>query len=359
MSNLSPAKIKVIGVGGGGGNAVSHMVSSELGCAEFYAVNTDIQDLHKNLVPESNRVQIGAEQTQGYGAGANPEKGKLSAENDIDAINEAIGDTDMLFIAAGMGGGTGTGAAPVIAKSAKEKGVLTVAVVTKPFSFEGTRRMSYAEEGLENLKEHVDSIIVIPNDKLLREMPELPLGSAFMAVNDVLGDAIKGVSEVVTENGLINIDFADIKTVMSDSGIAMMGRGTGSGGDKALTAVKNALDSPLLEDIDIQNASGIIVSVHGGLDMKLEEIQLVGQEVQKIASKDAHCIIGNSVDASISGEIMVTVIATGLNNKETKESQPTLSGTSSLLKTQKPTPKPTPPSKSEIPSFLRRNSASS
>ncbi len=358
MNELTPARIKVIGVGGGGGNAVSQMVDTEIGCAEFFAVNTDVQDLHKSLVPENNRIAIGADQTKGYGAGANPEKGRLSAEDDLDAIKSTIQGADMLFIAAGMGGGTGTGAAPVIAKAAREQGILTVGVVTKPFGFEGKRRMEYAIEGVENLKEHVDSIIVIPNDKLLREMPSLTVKSAFTAVNEVLGDAIKGVSEVIEENGLINIDFADINTVMSNSGIAMMGRGKGTGSDRALSAVRNAIDSPLLEDIDIKNASGLIVSICGGFDVTLEEVELIGQEVQKIAGKDAHCIIGNSLDANISGDLMVTVIATGLNAKEEVQQQ-TLTPTSSLAANHATQPKPVQQKKASVPSFLRRNSNAS
>ena len=358
MNNLTPAKIKVIGVGGGGGNAVSQMVDTEIGCAEFYAVNTDVQDLHKSLVPEKNRLAIGAEQTQGYGAGANPEKGRLSAEGDLEAIYELIEDTDMLFIAAGMGGGTGTGAAPVIAKAAREKGILTVAVVTKPFGFEGKRRMEYALEGVENLKDQVDSIIVIPNDKLLREMPSLTVKSAFTAVNEVLGDAIKGVSEVIEENGLINIDFADINTVMSNSGIAMMGRGKGTGSDRALSAVRNAIDSPLLEDIDIKNATGLIVSICGGFDITLEEVELIGQEVQKIAGKDSHCIIGNSLDANISGDLLVTVIATGLNAKN-EPSALSLASNNGLATPPESQPSSPIQKKTQPPSFLRRVSGTS
>lgn len=331
MTNTNSARIVVIGVGGGGGNAVSHMVNEDIEGVEFFCLNTDVQALYSSEVEEANQIQIGEIQTSGTGAGADPEQGQLAAEEDAERIEALLKDTDMLFIAAGMGGGTGTGAAPVVARIAQSLGILTVAAVTKPFHFEGNKRRDSAEEGIEKLKEFVDSLIIIPNDKLLKEMPKnTALLTAFAAANNVLSDAIKGVGELITKTGFINVDFADVKTVMKGSGIAMMGRGVGSGSDRAYVAAQKAISSPLLEDVVLSNATGLIVSVHGSMDMSLDELSLIGEEISKVASNNSVRVIGNSFDPSIQDEVHVTVIATGLSNKVVEEKP---EASRSLLKT--------------------------
>ena len=308
------AVIKVIGVGGGGGNAVNHMVNSAIDGVEFICANTDAQAL-KNT-PARTVLQLGTNNTKGLGAGANPEVGRQSALEDRERIQEVIAGSDMVFITAGMGGGTGTGAAPIVAEIAKEMGILTVAVVTKPFPFEGKKRMLIAEEGIEELSHHVDSLITIPNEKLLHVLgKEMSLLNAFKAANDVLLGAVQGIAELITRPGLINVDFADVKTVMSEMGDAMMGTGSASGEGRAREAAESAIHSPLLEDINVQGARGILVNITAGLDMSIGEFEEVGQAVREFASDDATVVVGTVIDPDLSDEMRVTVVATGLGIK--------------------------------------------
>lgn len=348
----SIAKIKVIGVGGGGGNAIAHMISEHIDGAEFFCLNTDIQALNKNGCTPENKFQIGAETTKGLGAGATPDVGRVSAEENRDDIVKIISGADMIFIAAGMGGGTGTGAAPVVAEIAREMGILTVAVVTKPFDFEGKKRMAFAIDGIENLRKYVDSLIVIPNEKLMQVIPKnVPLLAAFAAANDVLHLAVKGVSDLITNPGLINVDFADIKTVMSDSGLAMMGYGKGKGEDRAILATKEAISSPLLDDINISDASGLIVSISSGLDITLLELQLIGEEVARLTEENAVRVIGNSINPDLHDEIHVSVIATGLKSKNEKVETPTQGNP--FLKAQPAPQAQQPKVGGDLPAFLR------
>jgi len=304
------AVIKVIGVGGGGGNAVDHMLKANVDGVEFICANTDAQALGRSSVKTS--IQLGVEITKGLGAGADPEIGRQSAIEDRDRITEILTDTDMVFITAGMGGGTGTGAAPVIAEIAKELGVLTVAVVTKPFFFEMKKRMKIAEEGIEELRKHVDSLIIVPNDKVLDVMRGKKLTEAFRAANDVLHGAVQGIAELMTCPGLINVDFADVKTVMSEKGMSMMGNGVGRGEDRAIKAAELAVSSPLLEDVDLSGARGILVNVTSGEDMGIDEFSAVGEVVQDFAAEDATVVIGTAIDPDLDDEIRVTVVATGI-----------------------------------------------
>ncbi|PCH85242.1 MAG: cell division protein FtsZ [Piscirickettsiaceae bacterium] len=309
------AVIKVIGVGGGGGNAVNHMVNSAIDGVEFICANTDAQAL-KNT-PAKTVLQLGTNNTKGLGAGADPEVGRQSALEDRERIQEVIAGSDMVFITAGMGGGTGTGAAPIVAEIAKEMGILTVAVVTKPFPFEGKKRMMIAEKGIEELSHHVDSLITIPNEKLLHVLgKEMSLLNAFKAANDVLLGAVQGIAELITRPGLINVDFADVKTVMSEMGDAMMGTGSASGEGRAREAAESAIHSPLLEDINVQGARGILVNITAGLDMTIGEFEEVGQAVREFASDDATVVVGTVIDPDLSDEMRVTVVATGLGIKQ-------------------------------------------
>ncbi len=310
------AVIKVIGVGGGGGNAVNHMVNSAIDGVEFICANTDAQAL-KNT-PVRTVLQLGTNNTKGLGAGANPEVGRQSALEDRERIQEVIAGSDMVFITAGMGGGTGTGAAPIVAEIAKEMGILTVAVVTKPFPFEGNKRMLIADKGIEELGHHVDSLITIPNEKLLHVLgKEMSLLNAFKAANDVLLGAVQGIAELITRPGLINVDFADVKTVMSEMGDAMMGTGSARGESRAREAAESAIHSPLLEDINVQGARGILVNITAGLDMSIGEFEEVGQAVREFASDDATVVVGTVIDPDLSDEMRVTVVATGLGTKQT------------------------------------------
>ncbi|WP_370632624.1 MULTISPECIES: cell division protein FtsZ [unclassified Gilliamella] len=305
------AVIKVIGVGGGGGNAVEHMIAEHIEGVEFFAANTDAQALKRIKVGQT--IQIGNNVTKGLGAGANPEVGRNSAEEDRDVIRSAIEGADMVFIAAGMGGGTGTGAAPVVAEIAKELGILTVAVVTKPFGFEGKKRMAFAEQGIAELAKHVDSLITIPNDKLLKVLGRgVKLLDAFAAANGVLKGAVQGIAELITKPGHINVDFADVRTVMSEMGYAMMGSGRASGDNRAEEAAEMAISSPLLEDIDLSGARGVLVNVTAGLDLGLEEFETVGSTVRAFASDNATVVVGTTFDPDMSDEIRVTVVATGI-----------------------------------------------
>jgi len=310
------AKIKVIGVGGGGGNAVQQMLDSGIEGVEFICANTDRQALQKSAV--KNNITIGNNITKGLGAGANPEVGRQAALEDRELIQDTLQETDMLFITAGMGGGTGTGAAPVIAAIAKEMGVLTVAVVTKPFAFERGKRMALAEEGINELRKHVDSLIIIPNDKLIPVLGKTTsLLEVFGAANDVLKGAVQGIAELITRPGLINVDFADVRTVMSEMGMAMMGTGIASGENRAKEAADAAISSPLLEDVNIAGAQGILVNITAGMDMAIGELDDVGQAITEKASPDANVVIGTVIDTEMeTGELRVTMVATGLGRDE-------------------------------------------
>jgi len=305
------AVIKVIGIGGGGGNAVDHMISASLEGVEFIAANTDAQALHRSGV--SKVMQLGEGLTRGLGAGANPEVGRQAASEDRDKIAAALDGTDMVFLTAGMGGGTGTGAAPVIAQLAREKGILTVAVVTRPFAFEGKRRINAAEEGIKELGELVDSLIVIPNERIMEVMGgNVTLLEAFGKANEVLFNAVQGISELITRPGLINVDFADVRTVMAEMGMAMMGSATATGPDRAMQAARGAVSSPLLEEVDIHGAKGLLVNVSAGPDMQLDEFAQVGEIVNEYASEDGTVVIGTVLDPEMEDELRVTMVATGI-----------------------------------------------
>lgn len=305
------AVIKVIGVGGGGGNAVQHMVSQKIEGVRFIAANTDAQALRKH--DADVLVQLGSEVTKGLGAGANPEIGRISAEENREEIARQLEGADMIFIAAGMGGGTGTGAAPVVAEIAKELGILTIAVVTKPFPFEGKKRMAAADEGIAQLSKHVDSLITIPNEKLLKVLGKgTSLLDAFGAANNVLMGAVQGIADLITRQGLINVDFADVQAVMREMGTAMMGTGVASGPDRAQEAAQMAINSPLLEDIDLSGARGVLVNVTAGMDMGIDEFETVGSVIRSFASENATVIVGTVIDMEMSDEMRVTVVATGI-----------------------------------------------
>ncbi|RUO75879.1 cell division protein FtsZ [Idiomarina seosinensis] len=307
----SEAVIKVIGVGGGGGNAVQHMVKESIEGVQFIAANTDAQALRNHTADVT--IQLGGDITKGLGAGANPEIGRQSAEEDRENIKQQLQGADMVFIAAGMGGGTGTGAAPVVAELAKELGILTVAVVTKPFPFEGKKRMAVADEGINALAQSVDSLITIPNEKLLKVMGKgTSLLDAFSAANNVLLGAVQGIAELITRPGLINVDFADVRAVMKEMGTAMMGTGVASGEDRAQEAAEMAINSPLLEDIDLSGARGVLVNVTAGMDMSIDEFETVGNTVKAFASDNATVIVGTVIDTEMSDELRVTVVATGI-----------------------------------------------
>lgn len=305
------AVIKVIGVGGGGGNAIEHMVKKTIEGVEFIVANTDAQAL-RNSSAEST-IQIGKGTTKGLGAGANPQVGREAAIEDKESIMAALDGADMVFIAAGMGGGTGTGAAPVVAEVAKEMGILTVAVVTKPFNFEGKKRLNYAEQGITMLSESVDSLITIPNDKLLKVLGKgTGLLQAFEEANNVLLGAVQGIAELITRSGLINVDFADVKTVMAEMGTAMMGTGVARGDERADEAAELAISSPLLEDIDLAGARGILVNITAGMDISIDEFETVGNAVKGFASENATVVVGAVIDPDMTDELRVTVVATGI-----------------------------------------------
>ncbi|GAA4500214.1 cell division protein FtsZ [Pseudaeromonas paramecii] len=329
------AVIKVIGVGGGGGNAVEHMVRQSIEGVHFIAINTDAQAL-RNSGAEST-VQIGGNITKGLGAGANPDIGREAALENRDDIRQMLEGSDMVFIAAGMGGGTGTGAAPVVAEVAKELGILTVAVVTKPFNFEGKKRMSYALQGIDELSKHVDSLITIPNDKLLKVLGRgVSLLDAFKAANDVLLGAVQGIAELITRPGLINVDFADVRTVMREMGTAMMGTGIARGDDRAEEAAEKAISSPLLEDVDLAGARGILVNITAGMDVTMEEFETVGNAVKAFASENATVVVGAVIDPNLEDELRVTVVATGIGN----ERKPEITLVKTAQKAEPPRPRP-------------------
>src|SRR6476659_6292971 len=309
------AVIKVIGVGGGGGNAVAHMVAAGIEGVDFICINTDAQALKHSKVKVG--LQIGCNITKGLGAGADPEVGRQAAMEDRDRIVELIEGSDMIFITAGMGGGTGTGAAPVVAQVAKELGILTVAVVTKPFEMEGQKRQALAEQGIGELHKFVDSLITIPNQKLLTVLGgDTTLLDAFKSANQVLQGAVQGIAELITRPGLINVDFADVRTVMSETGMAMMGSGVARGENRAKEAAEMAVSSPLLEDINLSGAHGILVNVTAGMDLSIGEFKEVGDTVKQFASDDATVVVGTVIDPELSDEMRVTVVATGLGKPE-------------------------------------------
>jgi cell division protein FtsZ len=312
------AVIKVIGVGGGGGNAVNHMLSGEIEGVDFICANTDAQALRNSEV--RTLLQLGSDITKGLGAGANPDIGRQAAIEDRDRIEEVLAGADMVFITAGMGGGTGTGAAPVVAEVAKSLGILTVAVVTKPFGFEGSKRLKLAEQGIADLGKHVDSVITIPNEKLLAVLgKDMSLLNAFKAANDVLLHAVQGIAELITRPGLINVDFADVKTVMSEMGAAMMGSGEASGENRAREAAERAIRSPLLEDVNLAGAKGILVNITAGLNLAIGEFDEVGNTIREFADDDATVVVGTVIDPEMQNEMRVTVVATGLGDTRKAE----------------------------------------
>tara|TARA_B100001939_G_scaffold336924_1_gene340612 strand:- start:606 stop:1757 length:1152 start_codon:yes stop_codon:yes gene_type:complete len=313
------AVIKVIGVGGGGGNAVQHMVDKQIDGVDFICANTDAQALQR--MNSGTLLQLGNDVTKGLGAGANPERGKQAAIEDKELLRESLEGADMVFITAGMGGGTGTGAAPIVAQIARELGILTVAVVTKPFPFEGKKRMNVAEQGIAELSEYVDSLITVPNEKLLSIMgQDTPLLQAFSTVDDVLLGAVQGIADLIIRPGMINVDFADVRTVMSEMGMAMMGSGLAQGDNRAIEAAEAAVRSPLLEDIDISGARGLLVNIAAGLDITLTEFSQVGSTVEDFASENATVVIGTVIDPEMGDEMRVTVVATGLGLDEDQKS---------------------------------------
>jgi cell division protein FtsZ len=310
------AVIKVIGVGGGGGNAVTHMAQANIEGVDFICANTDAQALDGCQV--KTILQLGASITKGLGAGADPEIGRKAAEEDRDRIKDVIDGADMIFITAGMGGGTGTGAAPVVAEVARELGILTVAVITKPFPFEGGKRLKMAEKGIADLAKHVDSLITIPNEKLLAVLgKQMTLLDAFKSANEVLLNATQGIAELITRRGLINVDFADVKTVMSNMGVSMMGSGSATGENRAREAAEAAIKSPLLEDIDLAGAKGILVNITAGLTLAIGEFDEVGNTVRDFADDEATVVVGTVIDPELEDELRVTVVATGLGERQT------------------------------------------
>jgi cell division protein FtsZ len=309
------AVIKVIGVGGGGGNAVKHMESGDLEGVEFVCANTDAQAL--SSMSSQTVIQLGNALTKGLGAGANPEVGRQAAMEDRDRIGEMLKGADMVFITAGMGGGTGTGAAPIVAEVAKDMGILTVAVVTKPFPFEGRKRMAIAADGIKELRESVDSLIIIPNEKLMQVLGRnCSLLNAFESANDVLKGAVQGISDLITRPGMINVDFADVRTVMSEMGMAMMGTGGARGENRAAEAAEKAIKSPLLDNVDLRGASGILVNITAGMDLSLGEFTEVGNQIEEYASENATIVIGTVIEPGMSDELKVTVVATGLDKPQ-------------------------------------------
>ncbi len=315
------AVIKVIGVGGGGGNAVEHMVGANLDGVDFVCANTDAQALSNSTARTT--LQLGTEVTKGLGAGANPEIGRQAALEDRDRIMDVLEGSDMVFITAGMGGGTGTGAAPVVAQVAKEMGILTVAVVTRPFPFEGKKRSEIATDGISDLRQYVDSLITIPNEKLLSVLGrDISLLNAFKAANDVLLGAVQGIAELITKPGLINVDFADVRTVMSEMGMAMMGTGTGKGENRARIAAEAAVASPLLEDVNLSGARGILVNITSGMDLSMGEFEEVGNTIKQFSADSATVVVGTVIEADMTDEVRVTMVATGLGAAELDKVEP-------------------------------------
>lgn len=314
------ACLKVIGIGGGGGNAVNSMAQSDDMDIEFIVANTDAQAL--NMSPVEHKVQLGDRITKGLGAGSNPDVGRRAAEEDLEVVSKLIDGADILFLTAGMGGGTGSGALPVIAQAAREQGILTVAIVTKPFTFEGKRRMRHAEEAIKHLKQSVDTLLVVPNQKLLETVdPKISMLDAFAASNEILKQAIKGISDIITKPGHINVDFADVRSIMKDMGMALMGIGRMEGENRAREAALKAISSPLLEEISIEGARGVLINITGNTDLGLHEINEAAEVVYDLVSEDANIILGSVIDAEMGDEIMVTVIATGFEGAKDRENQ--------------------------------------
>lgn len=352
------AKIKVIGVGGGGCNAVNRMIDSGVTGIEFWAINTDAQSLEQSKV--SQRIQIGQKLTRGLGAGGNPAIGEKAAEESREEIAHALENTDLVFITAGMGGGTGTGAAPIVAEIAKELGCLTVGVITRPFGFEGRRRTSLAEEGIDSLQTRVDTLIVIPNNKLLSVIPqETPLQEAFRVADDILRQGVQGISDIITIPGLVNVDFADIRAIMADAGSALMGIGTGTGKSRAKEGATAAISSPLLES-SINGAKGVVINITGGHDLTLHEVNTAAETIYEVVDSNANIIFGAVIDDRLQGEMRVTVIATGFSQESDRASiSPASQAISSSFNSTNST-KPIPSNDSpksvglDIPEFLQR-----
>jgi cell division protein FtsZ len=353
------AKVKVIGIGGGGNNAINTMISSQLSGVEFVAANTDAQALAANRAPI--KLQLGSKLTKGLGAGANPDTGRKAALEDVEMIREALKDADMVFITAGLGGGTGTGGAPVIAEVAKELGALTVAIVTKPFHFEGKKRMKQAEEGLTNLKMTADALITIPNQRLLSIGGKgMTLLEAFKRADEILYHAAKGISDIIVGHGIINVDFADVRTIMAETGMALMGTGVASGEARAVEAAQRAISSPLLEDISIEGARGLLINITGGANLTLNEINESTTLIQKEAHEDANIIWGMVIDETMQEDLRVTVIATGFGKVEEKMAaipNPVASTVVNRFKRQAPI-SITSKENRDIPAFMRKVKAS-
>lgn len=349
------AQIKVVGVGGGGNNAVNRMITSGLRGVEFIAINTDKQALF--LSKANTKIQIGDKLTKGLGAGANPEIGEKAAEESKDEIGQAIKGADMVFVTAGMGGGTGTGATPVVAQIAKEMGILTVGVVTKPFMFEGRKRMQHAERGVENLKNTVDTLVTIPNDRLLQVAEKkTSIVDAFRIADDVLRQGVQGISDLIAVPGLVNLDFADVKTVMMETGLAHMGIGRASGENRAEEAAKQAIQSPLLET-SIEGARGVLLNITGGADLGLFEVNMAAELVQKSADPDANIIFGAVIDENLNDEMLITVIATGFDKGlSLKKADKILDNAAkSITENSRPIRERNTGDELDIPTFLRRN----
>ena len=356
------AKIKVIGVGGGGCNAVNRMIESSLTGIEFWGINTDAQALSQSAAPQ--RLQIGQKLTRGLGAGGNPSIGTQAAEESRDEIAQALENTDLVFITAGMGGGTGTGAAPIVAEVAKEIGCLTVGVVTRPFTFEGRRRTTQATQGVDNLQNNVDTLIVIPNNQLLQVIPpDTPLQQAFLAADNILRQGVQGISDIITIPGLVNVDFADVRAVMADAGSALMGLGIGSGKSRASDAAVAAISSPLLEH-SIKGARGVVFNITGGDDLTLHEVNTAAETIFEVVDPDANIIFGAVIDQAMQGEVIITVIATGFTGESETATNPKVATitTPNPRKTPErspaspPEPKPEPPKSTglDIPDFLQK-----
>ncbi|MGI0485401.1 cell division protein FtsZ [Pantanalinema rosaneae CENA516] len=357
----SIAKIKVIGVGGGGGNAVNRMIASDLLGVEFWSINTDAQALSQSAAPK--RLQMGQKLTRGLGAGGNPAIGQKAAEESRDEIAAALEGSDLVFITAGMGGGTGTGAAPIVAEVAKELGALTVGVVTRPFMFEGRRRTSQAEEGVAALQSRVDTLIIIPNDKLLSVISEqTPVQEAFRVADDILRQGVQGISDIITIPGLVNVDFADVRAIMADAGSALMGIGVGTGKSRAREAAVASISSPLLES-SIEGARGVVFNITGGTDLTLHEVNSAAEIIYEVVDPNANIIFGAVIDERLQGELRITVIATGFTGEAPTQQVPKATTTRRPMASPPPSPiappsmeppKPEPPPGLDIPEFLRR-----
>ncbi|KAL1201278.1 Cell division -like protein FtsZ [Cardamine amara subsp. amara] len=359
-NTYNEARIKVIGVGGGGSNAVNRMIESEMIGVEFWIVNTDIQAMRMSPVFPDNRLQIGKELTRGLGAGGNPEIGMNAARESKEAIEEALYGSDMVFVTAGMGGGTGTGGAPIIAGVAKAMGILTVGIVTTPFSFEGRRRALQAQEGIAALRDNVDTLIVIPNDKLLAAVSQsTPVTEAFNLADDILRQGVRGISDIITIPGLVNVDFADVRAIMANAGSSLMGIGTATGKTRARDAALNAIQSPLL-DIGIERATGIVWNITGGSDLTLFEVNAAAEVIYDLVDPTANLIFGAVVDPSYSGQISITLIATGFKRQEEGEGRPlqATQADTSMGVTRRPSSSFTEGSSIEIPEFLKKKGRS-